>query len=474
MALIRDVYVDAAKVKANTIMDLSGNMRNKTPHAHQIKGSRYLIDRKSGFLFFKQRLGKCFTCIIALKELKEFPVLIVCPKIVIETWRTELTDERCKPDSIRIVDYNTPEKNTKALQTRRPIVIVNFEKIKNYDILNAKKWRIIIVDELHRLANVDSFVTRYFLRNRQPQFQRRWGLSGTPAPETAVNLVTEYIIIQGNFMGYKSYNKYLLENWVSNEFTGKWELQDRVHRDEIDAYVKRTACLATMADIGKGAQFRFTRRMIRLDKAQKRVLAKVKATKDASRGRSFTEGGMGPAILVARLHEKMVCAGIDPYEKKIISEVKIKECVDYWDWYREPLIVVSAFRNADDPDEDIVERTALRFREAGARVAVIHGDIKYKERERLRLLFLAGKFDVVAAQTQAIEVGLDFSIADTLMVMSNLDSGGSREQILERINHMNATGIKEIIDIEAEGTKDVRVRKDLEKKGRDSMRYFKK
>jgi len=449
-------------------------MKDKTPFDHQLKGAKYLIDRLSGFLFYKQRMGKCYTCIIAIKKLKEFPVLIICPKIVIKTWQTELTDERCKPSSIEIIDHASPKKNLEALHSKKPIVIANFEKVKNYDIMKIRKWRILIIDELHRLANVGSFVTRYFLRNRQPPYQRRWGLSGTPAPETAVNLVTEYIIIQGEFMGYKSYNKYLLENWTSNEFTGKWELNDKIHRDHIDHYVQRTACIATMADIGKGAQFRFTRRMVKLDRAQKTVLAKVKATRENSKGRTFREGGMDPAILVARLHEKMVSAGIDPYEKKIISEVKIKECVDYWDWYREPLIVVSAFRNVDNPAEDIIELTAKRFREAGAKVGVIRGGVKFPERERIRNLFLAGKLDVIVAQTKSIEVGLDFSIADTLLVMSNLDSGGSREQLVERINHMNAKGIKEIIDIEAEGTNDMKVRKDLEKKGRDSIRYFQK
>lgn len=445
-------------------------MKSKTPFHHQVKGAKYLQDRKSGFLFHKPRCGKCFTCIIALKKLSEFPVLIVSPKIVIETWRTELLDEGAKPSAIQLVDFSSPAKNKEALQTKKPIVIVNFEKIKNYDILNSKKWRIVIIDELHRLANVSSFITRYFMRNRQPPYQRRWGLTGTPAPEIAVNLVTEYIIIQGNFMGFKSYNKYLLEHWTPNQFTGKWELLDRVHRDEINAYVQRTADLVTMKDIGKGAHFRFSRRMIQLDRAQRNLIAIIKAKKEMSQYKGFTSSNgsnMDPAVLVARLHEKMVCAGIDPYTEKIISEVKIRECVDYWDWYREPILVVSAFRKGG-----IIERTAQRFKEAGARVAVIHGDVKFAERERIRNSFLAGEIDVIAAQTKSIEVGLDFSRADTTLVMSNLDSGGSREQIGNRIQHLNATGIKEIIDIAADGTKDMKVLKDLDKKGRDSMRYF--
>lgn len=444
-------------------------MKDKIALPHQSEGAKYLQDRRSGFLFYKQRLGKTFICIIALKKLKEFPVLIVCPKIVIKTWQTELTDERCKPASIQVVDFSSREKNIEALQSKKPIVIVNFEKVKNYDILKAKKWRIVVIDEIHRLANVGSYVTRYFLRNRQPSYQRRWALTGTPAPETALNLVTEYMIIQGSFMGYKSYNKYLLENWTSNPYTGKWELLDSTHRDEINAYVQRTAKLKTMANIGKGAEFRFTRRMIRLDSKQLKLIAKIKAKKDITQGSSFSTGTLNPAVLVARLHEKMVCAGIDPYEEKIISEVKIRECVDYWDWYREPILVVSAFRKGG-----IIELTAQRFREAGAKVAVIHGDVKFEERERIRESFLAGELDGIIAQTKSIEVGLDFSRADTILVMSNLDSGGSREQISERINHLNATGIKEIIDIAAEDTKDMKVLKDLDKKGKDSMRYFEK
>ena len=100
--------------------------KNKTAMDHQIRGAKYLKDRKSGFLFFKQRLGKCFTCIIAIKKLKEYPILIVCPKIVIPTWVTALQDEGAKPKAIQIVNYATREKNLLALKTKRHIVIVNY------------------------------------------------------------------------------------------------------------------------------------------------------------------------------------------------------------------------------------------------------------------------------------------------------------------------------------------------------------
>jgi superfamily II DNA or RNA helicase len=147
-------------------------------------------------------MGKTFTCIMALKKIKEFPVLIICPKIVMQVWYDELIEEGAKPSSIAVVDSPVRQKNLEILHSGKHITLVNFEKVKNYDILKLKPWKVVIIDELDRLANIDSQVTRYFLRNRRPPNQRRWGLSGTPAPETAVNLVTEYLIILGEFMGY--------------------------------------------------------------------------------------------------------------------------------------------------------------------------------------------------------------------------------------------------------------------------------
>jgi len=141
--------------------------KRKTPFPHQKKGVKYLIDRMSGFLFFKMRMGKSFVIVLVIKKLSEYPVLIICPKIVINTWITELTDEGCKLKHISVVDYSDAKKNEEALNSNKYITLVNFEKIKNYDILKKRKWRIVVVDELDRLANVSAGVTRYFLRNRQ-------------------------------------------------------------------------------------------------------------------------------------------------------------------------------------------------------------------------------------------------------------------------------------------------------------------
>ena len=433
---------------------------------HQIRGAKYLQDRRSGFLFFKQRLGKCFTCIIAIKKLKEYPILIICPKIVIPTWVTEFTDEKCKPNSIQIVNYATREKNLLALKTKRPIVIANYEKVKNYDILKVRKWKIIIIDELHRLANTIAFVTRYFLRNRQPPYQRRWALTGKPNPETRINLIAEYLIIQGNFMGYKSYNKYLLEHWEANSYTGRWELLNKKHADKIDAYIKRTACLATMESIGKGAIFRFTRRMVPINNTQKKLIKEIRSIRDATRGQRFSDSGMDTAILVARAREREVATGIDYRTKEIISENKIKDVVEYWEWYREPMLVVSGARPIMEPCVEL-------FKKAGARVAIIHGKVPFKKREQIRLDFMEGKLDAVVAQTKSIYLGLDFSKADTIMVINNLDSGGAREQIVDRIQHLNAIGIKEIIDIQSEGTNDMKILKDLGVKEQQSKATFK-
>jgi SNF2 family DNA or RNA helicase len=174
-----------------------------------------------------------------------------------------------------------------------------------------------------------------------------------------------------------------------------------------------------------------------------------------------------PAKLVYRLRRKMISAGIDPYDgHKIISQNKHKDAVEYWKWYQEPLLVTSAFR---EPIADVADL----FRKAGAKVAVIHGGVSDEKRNVLRKDFMAGKYDIVVAQTKTIKMGLNFSRANTILVLSNTDSGSDREQLVDRIQHMEATEVKSIIDIHSQGSIDEKVLEGLGAKEKESISYFK-
>lgn len=442
-------------------------MGKMIPYKHQERGIKYLTTRMSSFLFFKQRTGKTKTSVWACKELDEYPILVIAPKVVMQVWDTAFKEEGVRPSCISMVDSSSKKKNEESIARNSHITICNFEKVKNYDILNVRQWKIVIIDESHRLANISSQITRYFLRNRRPEYQRRFLLTGTPAPESQLNLVTQYLIAQGNFMGYTSYNKYLLKHWEKSMYSGKWEKKIPSHTEVIKNYVKNTACIVSMENIGKGAKFVFSKLYVPMNNVQKQLYTKTEAIYEQTK--YFDEGmdTLDPAKMVKRLNQKLISAGVDPYnDHEVISTNKAKKCVEYWEYLQEPVLVVSTFR---EPMQIAIEE----FKKAGARVGVIHGDIKYEEREAIRAQFMRGELDAIVAQTKSIEVGLDFSVAHTIMVLCNSDSGGSREQLIERINHMNATEVKQVIDIMSQGSNDDKVQDGLDKKGESSMSYFK-
>jgi SNF2 family DNA or RNA helicase len=222
-----------------------------------------------------------------------------------------------------------------------------------------------------------------------------------------------------------------------------------------------------MADIGKGAKFVYSKRGVPMNSVQKKLYTKTENVYMQTKGIGLNEEGLDPAKIIRRLNQKLISAGLDPYDNhRVICRNKAVACVEYWEYLQEPVLVVSTFREPMLP-------VIAEFEKAGARVGIIHGDVKYEDREKIRLGLQEGRLDVVVAQTRSIEVGLNFSAANTIMVVCNSDSGASREQLVERINSMDATSPKEVLDIISIGSNDDKIMQDLERKGNSSMSYFK-
>jgi SWI/SNF-related matrix-associated actin-dependent regulator 1 of chromatin subfamily A len=153
---------------------------------HQIDAQSLLKDpfTPNVLVAFQPGLGKSRTVIEALTTSAHFPVLVVCPAIARDNWRNEF--KLWSHPKI----HGSPDPTQPSFLT-----IVSYDHLSNlepgHSTLNKTKWGTIILDECHRLKNLNAkrtkFVYGHRAKNQGPtalvhNAKRVWLLSGTPAP----------------------------------------------------------------------------------------------------------------------------------------------------------------------------------------------------------------------------------------------------------------------------------------------------
>ncbi|XP_076870875.1 chromodomain-helicase-DNA-binding protein 1-like [Brachyhypopomus gauderio] len=138
---------------------------------YQLHGVRWLADCLSNLegciLGDEMGLGKTCQTISLLVYARGYlgmkgPFLVLCPLSVMENWRGEL--ERFSP-GLSVLCYTGDKDRRAELQTRMledthfHILLTTYEIcLKDAKILKRRKWKILVVDEAHRLKNQNSLL----------------------------------------------------------------------------------------------------------------------------------------------------------------------------------------------------------------------------------------------------------------------------------------------------------------------------
>lgn len=152
-----------------------------------------IINEEIDLLTDEMGLGKTLESFAAVRKLKAFPCLVVCPNGAKFNWKREL-DEKFDVESV-VVDGTKAERQMQ-IEKRAQVTIVNFEairakpihedgnrykKIVGYEYTNPAlfdyEYDFVIVDEFHRVKTPTAQVSRGFL---QLEGKRWLGMSGTP------------------------------------------------------------------------------------------------------------------------------------------------------------------------------------------------------------------------------------------------------------------------------------------------------
>ncbi|MGO1368536.1 SNF2-related protein [Senegalia sp. (in: firmicutes)] len=174
------------------------------PHSYQAFAKDFIIENKKSGLFLDMGLGKTVITLTAIFDLMFdyfdiAKVLVIAPLRVAEsTWDAELYKwDHLKDLKISKVLGNK-KKRIEALNAKADIYIINRENVKWLVDMLGKDWPfdMVVIDELssfksHRAARFKA------LKKIRPCMKRVVGLTGTPSPNSLLDLWAQVYLLDG-------------------------------------------------------------------------------------------------------------------------------------------------------------------------------------------------------------------------------------------------------------------------------------
>lgn len=176
---------------------------NFKPWNYQQYAINHILEHEASGLFLDMGMGKTVSSLTAIDDLlflgEATKVLVIAPKRVAEdTWSTEV-DKWDHLKHLRISKIlGTPKKRLEAAESDADIYVTNRENVEwlvdNY--FKNWKWDTLIIDELSSFKSSKAKRFRA-LKKVRPYFKRIVGLTGTPAPNSLIDLWPQLYLLDG-------------------------------------------------------------------------------------------------------------------------------------------------------------------------------------------------------------------------------------------------------------------------------------
>lgn len=206
------------EVKLNTTIGLRD---------YQIKGAKFLVRQKGGILAFQVGLGKTPTSLAAFEHVYQLGdlLLIVCPSTLKLQWQEEIV--KFTPHFQCVVIDGTEHQRKQQWGLPSEIYVINYEQLRTeYDNIAGRKWRMVILDEAHKLGNADALtpVGRLAKKNKIPLTAKHYTVA-----RLARGLVAEYkVCLTGTPISNAPHELWGLLAWLNKDVAGSfWSFTQR-------------------------------------------------------------------------------------------------------------------------------------------------------------------------------------------------------------------------------------------------------
>ncbi|MBS4958160.1 MAG: DEAD/DEAH box helicase [Clostridium sp.] len=206
------------------------------PWNYQQYSINHIIDHKAAGLFLDMGMGKTVSTLTAIDNLiflgEVNKVLVIAPlRVAEDTWSTEV-DKWDHLKHLRISKIlGTKKQREEALNKNADIYVTNRENIDWLvnECFDSWIWDMIVIDELSSFKSSKAKRFRA-LKKVRPYFKRIVGLTGTPAPNSLIDLWPQIYLLDGGkrlgktITGFKDRyfnpgrrNGYVVYNWELKE-----------------------------------------------------------------------------------------------------------------------------------------------------------------------------------------------------------------------------------------------------------------
>lgn len=212
-----------------------------TPLPYQLQAKQHLLDHREGALFVGLGLGKTVTTLSAF--LQKFyngearTMLVVAPlRVALLTWPNEVA--KWEDFDFFPVCTLRKDKDYKTLLDKKAVIYtINYEnlpKLAEFMEENPSvNFDIVVYDELTKAKNPKSTRIKAWRKVTDKRKFIRWGLTGTPQPNSALELWGQISLLDGGtrlsptYYGYRQ--AYFDSDWSGYNWTPKAGALTRIH-----------------------------------------------------------------------------------------------------------------------------------------------------------------------------------------------------------------------------------------------------
>lgn len=377
----------------------------RIPWPHQLQYGQMLRNNEIRALWWQMRTGKTLTAVIGTDDGDR---LIVCPNSVKGVWQSELEEYG---QEAYIWDKRPPKKRPRN-------VIVNYEMVWRTDLLKWN-WDSIIFDESLRLQNMRTKLWEGIQKAWKEihSARRVICLTGTPCPEGFHQLITQSLIMSGQYCGEIDCWEALRKFFVYDDEKYAWNI-NAGHASEAKEQLYALGPIMSQQDAGI-----MTRKLYRT--------IKIELTEEEKKAwEGLDKSDMSGATLA--LYAQSYASG-RPIEGPIVMSSKLDAVAEFAKDYDGQSVIMCRFTES-------LKYLRLKLPMAEC----VFGD-DGGNREKIFQKFSERTLKILIANVGVVQVGINLSAASALIFAENSFSGATRIQAEERAT-VQGKNIVEIID----------------------------